>query len=176
MYFQLKNGVFKSQIDKRTHLKATRTAIENLWNQLHSVLQVALSGKYSRDYFNRHGDLRHIRRLRYWPLDNVLMEKYEYGEQDAKEFADFLVPLLDFVPEKRPTAAQCLRHSWVASLPRSKEPAEEERTCDAVQEGLRNIALVGGGLVESTPNGNVKSTNKPTTNKLVRNEGSHSKK
>lgn len=100
------------------------------------------------------------------------MEKYEYGEQDAKEFAEFLVPLLDFVPDKRPTAGQCLRHSWVASVPSSKEP-EEERVgaCDAVQEGLRNIALAGG-LVEATPNGN----NKSTTKQLVRNEGSHSKK
>lgn len=137
------------------------------------VLQVALSGKYSRDYFNRHGDLRHIRRLRYWPLDNVLMEKYEYGEQDAKEFAEFLVPLLDFVPDKRPTAGACLRHPWVASVARSKEPEEEGiGACDAVQEGLRNIALTGG-LMEATPNGNNKSS---TTKQLVRNEGSHSKK
>lgn len=132
--------------------------------------KVALSGKFSRDYFNRHGDLRHIRRLRYWPLDNVLMEKYEYGEQDAKEFAEFLTPLLDFVPDKRPTAGQCLRHPWVASVPRSKEP-EEDRigVCDAVQEGLRNIALAGS-LVEATSNGN------KSTKQLVRNEGSQSKK
>lgn len=133
--------------------------------------QVALSGKYSRDYFNRHGDLRHIRRLRYWPLDNVLMEKYEYGEQDAKEFAEFLVPLLDFVPDKRPTAGQCLRHSWVASVP--KEP-EEVVACEAVSEGLRNIALAGG-LSEATSNGiNTKAAS--TKQQLVRNEGSHSKK
>lgn len=133
--------------------------------------KVALSGKYSRDYFNRHGDLRHIRRLRYWPLDNVLMEKYEYGEQDAKEFAEFLVPLLDFVPDKRPTAGQCLRHSWVASVP--KEP-EEVVACEAVSEGLRNIALAGG-LSEATSNG-INTKPASTKQQLVRNEGSHSKK
>jgi len=101
------------------------------------------------------------------------MEKYEYGEQDAKEFAEFLTPLLDFVPDKRPTAGQCLRHPWVASVPpRSKEP-EEDRigACDAVQEGLRNIALAGS-LVEAPSNGN----NKSTKQQLVRNEGSQSKK
>lgn len=131
--------------------------------------KVALSGKYSRDYFNRHGDLRHIRRLRYWPLDSVLMEKYEYSEQDAKEFAEFLVPLLDFVPDKRPTAGQCLRHPWVASVPRSNGE-ERNGACDAVQEGLRNIALAGDVKDAAAPNSN------KLKKQLVRNEGSHSKK
>lgn len=31
--------------------------------------------------------------------------------------AEFLVPILDFVPEKRPTAAQCLLHPWISSRP-----------------------------------------------------------
>ena len=35
--------------------------------------QVALSGKHSRDFFNRHGELRHIRKLRFWPLQRVLV-------------------------------------------------------------------------------------------------------
>ena len=40
--------------------------------------KVALGGKYSRDFFNRHGELRHIRKLRFWPLDRVLVEKYDF--------------------------------------------------------------------------------------------------
>lgn len=130
--------------------------------------KVALSGRHSRDYFNRHGDLRHIRRLQYWPLDNVLIEKYDFSEQDAQEFADFLVPLLDFNPDKRPTAGPCLQHSWLGSV---SLPAYGEwiGDCDAVQEGLRNIALADG-VVEATSNG-IKSKKQ-----LVRNEGSHSKK
>ena len=34
-------------------------------------------------------------RLRYWPLDNVLLEKYDFAEQDAHALAEFLLPLLD---------------------------------------------------------------------------------
>ncbi|KAI3823281.1 hypothetical protein L1987_04715 [Smallanthus sonchifolius] len=78
--------------------------------------KIALGGRYSREFFNRHGDLRHIRRLRFWPLNKVLMEKYEFSEQDAKELADFLVPILDFVPEKRPTAAKLLNHPWITGI------------------------------------------------------------
>jgi serine/threonine-protein kinase SRPK3 len=34
-------------------------------------------GRYSRDYFRRNGELRHIKRLRFWPLDRVLTDKYQ---------------------------------------------------------------------------------------------------
>ncbi|KAL6998153.1 non-specific serine,threonine protein kinase [Sarracenia purpurea var. burkii] len=122
--------------------------------------KIALGGRYSRDFFNRYGDLRHIRRLRFWPLNKVLMEKYEFNEQEANELADFLIPILDFVPEKRPTAAQCLLHPWIiSSSPRLLEPSvpsirpqaadtlisdknlrdKEER--EAMEVGMGNIAI-----------------------------------
>ncbi|XP_074575565.1 protein kinase dsk1-like isoform X2 [Curcuma longa] len=85
--------------------------------------KIALGGRYSRDFFNRHGDLRHIRRLRFWPLNKVLSEKYKFSEQDANDMADFLVPILDFIPEKRPTAAQLLSHRWIEAGPRISEPS-----------------------------------------------------
>lgn len=85
--------------------------------------KVALGGRYSREFFNRFGDLRHIRRLRFWPLSKVLMEKYDFCEQDASEMADFLVQILDFVPEKRLTAAQCLNHPWISGGLRKLAPS-----------------------------------------------------
>lgn len=94
--------------------------------------KIALGGRYSRDLFNRYGDLRHIRRLRFWPLNKVLMEKYEFSEQDASDLADFLIPILDFVPEKRPTAAQCLLHPWIRSGPRLLEPSIQYQAADTV--------------------------------------------
>ncbi|XP_075485114.1 uncharacterized protein LOC142524859 [Primulina tabacum] len=85
--------------------------------------KVALGGRYSREFFNRFGDLRHIKRLRFWPLSKVLMEKYDFCEQDASEMADFLVQILDFVPEKRLTAAQCLNHPWISGGLRKLAPS-----------------------------------------------------
>ncbi|CAI0469596.1 unnamed protein product [Linum tenue] len=90
--------------------------------------KVALGGRYSRDFFNRFGDLRHIRRLRFWPLNKVLVEKYEFSERDASELTEFLVPILDFVPEKRPTAAQCLLHPWINRILGSLEPNQAQET------------------------------------------------
>lgn len=118
--------------------------------------QIALGGRYSRDFFNRYGDLRHIRRLRFWPLNKVLMEKYEFSEKDATDMTDFLVPILDFVPEKRPTAAQCLLHPWINSGPCRLEPSlpstqnqaadnlkseKEKDDREAIEVGMGNIAI-----------------------------------
>lgn len=97
--------------------------------------KIALGGRYSREFFNRYGDLRHIRRLRFWPLNKVLMEKYEFSEQDAKDLADFLLPILDFVPEKRPTAAQCLSHPWMNTGPRRLVPPTENPQIQAAENG-----------------------------------------
>ncbi|XP_009415298.2 uncharacterized protein LOC103996168 [Musa acuminata AAA Group] len=122
--------------------------------------KIALGGRYSREIFNRHGDLRHIRRLKFWSLNKVLMEKYEFSEQDANDMADFLIPILDFVPEKRPTAAQLLQHPWIDAGPRIREPSlpqsnqtqssmdgasekqrKEKDEREAMAVGLGNIAI-----------------------------------
>uniref|UniRef100_A0A668A9B5 non-specific serine/threonine protein kinase n=1 Tax=Myripristis murdjan TaxID=586833 RepID=A0A668A9B5_9TELE len=62
----------------------------------------ALSGKFSQEYFTKRGDLKHITKLKPWGLLEVLC------------FTDFLLPMLELVPEKRATAAECLRHPWLA--------------------------------------------------------------
>ncbi|KAE8705021.1 actin cytoskeleton-regulatory complex protein PAN1-like [Hibiscus syriacus] len=75
--------------------------------------KIAIGGALSKEYFDRHGDLKRIRRLKLRPLDRFLVDKYKFSENDAREFAGFLYPLLDFAPEKRPTAQQCLQHPWL---------------------------------------------------------------
>ncbi|KAK9670484.1 hypothetical protein RND81_13G204800 [Saponaria officinalis] len=77
--------------------------------------KIANGGAKSKDFFDRYGDLKRIRRLKYWSLDRLLIEKYKFPEAEVREFADFLRPILDFAPEKRPTAQQCLQHSWLNS-------------------------------------------------------------
>ncbi|KQK13218.1 SRSF protein kinase 1 isoform X2 [Brachypodium distachyon] len=133
--------------------------------------KIALGGRYSRDFFNRYGDLRHIRRLRFWPLNKVLVEKYEFSDIDAAAMAEFLVPILDFVPEKRPTAAQLLQHPWFDAGPLRRqpkilpEPAEnsvedapenhhrkENDERDAMATELGNIAIDGASSSKTVKN------------------------
>ncbi|XP_056241214.1 SRSF protein kinase 3 [Seriola aureovittata] len=76
---------------------------------------VALSGKYSAEYFSRRGDLRRVNPLRLWSLYDVLVEKYHFLLEEASGFSDFLLHMLDYHPERRATAAACLRHPWLTS-------------------------------------------------------------
>lgn len=112
---------------------------------------VALSGKYSAEYFSRRGkawfhlyntirflscrsfhnwylwtslcnlfvlhpgDLRRVGPLRFWSLHDVLVEKYHFLLAEAPGFSDFLLCMLDYRPDKRATAGQCLRHPWLNS-------------------------------------------------------------
>ncbi|RVW54401.1 SRSF protein kinase 1 [Vitis vinifera] len=155
-----KEKVASSRLKKKDHLA--------LMMELLGMMprKIALGGRYSRDFFNRYGDLRHIRRLRFWPLNKVLTEKYEFSEQDANDIADFLVPILDFVPEKRPTAAQCLTHPWINAGPRLREPSiaslpkatdggvSEKRERDereAMEVGVGNIAIDGPSKSDKEP-------------------------
>uniref|UniRef100_A0A8C4R8H5 non-specific serine/threonine protein kinase n=1 Tax=Eptatretus burgeri TaxID=7764 RepID=A0A8C4R8H5_EPTBU len=74
-----------------------------------------LSGKYSKEFFTRQGDLRHITKLKPWGLCDVLVEKYEWSIEEAIQFTDFLLPMLAIIPEKRANAATCLTHPWLTS-------------------------------------------------------------
>ncbi|XP_026098250.1 SRSF protein kinase 1b isoform X4 [Carassius auratus] len=76
--------------------------------------KLIMNGKYSKEFFSKKGDLRHITKLKPWGLQDVLVEKYEWPREEAQNFSDFLLPMLDLIPEKRATAAECLRHSWIA--------------------------------------------------------------
>lgn len=82
-------------------------------NALPLLAKIATVGSRSKDFFDKYGDLKRIRRLKSWTLDHLLVDKYNFSETDASSFAEFLCPLLDFAPEKRPTAAQCLQHPWL---------------------------------------------------------------
>uniref|UniRef100_A0A673CSR9 non-specific serine/threonine protein kinase n=1 Tax=Sphaeramia orbicularis TaxID=375764 RepID=A0A673CSR9_9TELE len=76
--------------------------------------KLIMTGKYSKDFFTKKGDLKHITKLKPWGLLEVLIDKYEWPREEAECFTDFLLPMLELVPEKRATAAECLRHPWLA--------------------------------------------------------------
>jgi len=77
---------------------------------------VAFTGKYSKEFFKKNGELRHINKLKPWPLYDVLTEKYEWDPQTAKDFAEFLMPMLAFDPAERATAEESLKHPFIANI------------------------------------------------------------
>jgi len=77
---------------------------------------IALSGKYSKEYFRKTGELRHITKLKPWPLYDVLTEKYEWDPSIAREFADWLLPMLTYDPAERASALECINHPFLADV------------------------------------------------------------
>jgi len=73
----------------------------------------ALSGSNSMKYFNKNGKLKRIRKLQYYPLIKILTEKYNFKEKEAKALSDFIMPMLEYYPNKRTTARELLRHPWL---------------------------------------------------------------
>lgn len=61
------------------------------------------------------GQLRRIAKLQPWSLLEILLDKYEWRQEEASRFSSFLLTMLELLPEKRATAAQCLKHPWIAS-------------------------------------------------------------
>ncbi|KAJ2664505.1 serine/threonine protein kinase, CMGC [Coemansia sp. RSA 1200] len=73
----------------------------------------ALSGRYSAEFFNRRGELRHIRRLHFFPLHELLHDEYGFSKRESVEIADFLRPMLEINPHQRSSAESMLSHKWL---------------------------------------------------------------
>lgn len=55
----------------------------------------------------------HIGELKPWDLYSMFTQKYFWTEKNAREFADFLTPMLDYNTKRRVTAYECLHHEWI---------------------------------------------------------------
>jgi serine/threonine-protein kinase SRPK3 len=62
------------------------------------------------------GELRHINKLRFWPLEDVLHDKYEFTRETAQTIASFLSPMLRLNPEKRAGAGELVHHRWLDGI------------------------------------------------------------
>ncbi|KAI9436169.1 kinase-like protein [Lactarius indigo] len=113
---------------------------------------LAFSGKYSSRFFNRKGELRHINKLRFWPLEDVLHDKYEFTREIAQTIASFLGPMLRLSPEKRAGAGELVHHRWldgvvvqgeVDVIRRAEDDEARKRTTTSASPGPGSVSGVG---------------------------------
>jgi serine/threonine-protein kinase SRPK3 len=119
---------------------------------------IAFAGKYSSEFFNRKGELRHINKLRYWPLDCVLHDKYLFPKEEADAIASFLTPMLRLHPDKRAKAADLVHHNWMDGVLVQGEidvirRAEEDEARRRRREGA-GVDALGGDM---SPNSKLKA-------------------
>ncbi|KDQ54796.1 hypothetical protein JAAARDRAFT_135081 [Jaapia argillacea MUCL 33604] len=76
-------------------------------------LDVKMGGRFSRELFDTAGNLRYIKSLKPWPLESVMTEKYLFSQADAREFCDFMLPMLKVDFRKRANARDLVDHPWL---------------------------------------------------------------
>mmetsp|Transcript_61685 Transcript_61685/g.142154 ORF Transcript_61685/g.142154 Transcript_61685/m.142154 type:complete len:525 (+) Transcript_61685:108-1682(+) len=79
-------------------------------------------GTRTKTFFNKAGELRHIKKLSSWSLPDVLTQKYRMKPELAQSFSIFLSRMLALEPTKRATAAQLLQDPWITVSMEEKAP------------------------------------------------------
>jgi len=93
-------------------------------------------GKRSKEFFNMKGELRLIKKLKFWLLEDLLIEKYKFSAEDAAGLSEFLLPMLQIDPGFRCSAEEALKHRWLADvdksvpIPLDTPPSSEEEDDD----------------------------------------------
>lgn len=114
MAFELATGDYLFEPHSGEHYSRDEDHLAHIIELLGEIPKRIISqGKQAKLFFNKKGELKHINTLKPWDLYDVLVEKYGWLPDDAQEFANFLRPMLDFDPNMRATAADCLRHPWL---------------------------------------------------------------
>ena len=70
-------------------------------------------GIFSKKYFDKNGKLKRVGDVRHLSLKNILVKKYHIKENEAQALVSFLMPMLEYYPEKRISARELLRHPWL---------------------------------------------------------------
>lgn len=83
------------------------------------------------------GELRHIHKLRFWPLEDVLHDKYLLSREESRMIASFLNAMLHLHPEQRASALTMLKHPLISTLNVQGEIDQIVRA----EEDARNVAV-----------------------------------
>ncbi|KAJ3429582.1 hypothetical protein M0812_24938 [Anaeramoeba flamelloides] len=73
-----------------------------------------LTGKNSKKVADPNdGNLKSVKNLHFWQLEDVLIEKYEFNQKTSQEIANFLKPMFEYDLKKRTSAKELLKHPWL---------------------------------------------------------------
>uniref|UniRef100_U3KE34 non-specific serine/threonine protein kinase n=1 Tax=Ficedula albicollis TaxID=59894 RepID=U3KE34_FICAL len=77
--------------------------------------EIVFSWNKSTKFFSKPGALLRLSRLFPRSLPGILVDRHGWTPREAAAFAAFLLPALHYAPERRASAAQSLRHAWIAA-------------------------------------------------------------
>ena len=155
MIFELATGDYLFEPHSGDNYSRDEDHIAHIIELLGSIPKsIALSGKFSREFFNKRGELIHISNLKPWDLYSVLTQKYNWSSKEAREFSDFLVPMLDYDVRRRATALDCLNHEWVKTerIFERRNSSDSKYTKSPVKSPLKSSAPDSNTKISQTKN------------------------
>ncbi|CAO0792840.1 unnamed protein product [Mucor circinelloides] len=117
MIFELLTGEFL--FDPRAGSKYNKDDdhLAQILELMRTVPKVLISGgEFSREFFDRTGKLKHIKKLRYRRLRDVLHDTFLVPPEDADAASVFLLPMLEMDMAKRAPASQMLNSPWLQEI------------------------------------------------------------
>jgi len=119
MTFELITGDFLFDPRKGANYSKTDDHLAQMIELLGAMPKnYAIGGSFFDKFFKKNDKgkyvFKNIDKLRHFPLKRLLMQKYRFKKEEAEMFSDFLLPILQWEPSKRPTAQHLLSHPWLS--------------------------------------------------------------
>ncbi|XP_058029347.1 SRSF protein kinase 3-like isoform X1 [Ahaetulla prasina] len=76
--------------------------------------KIALLWQQTSTFFSRQGALLRMSWISFYDLHHILIDKYSWPKPQATHFASFVLPMLEYAPERRARAEKCLQHPWLS--------------------------------------------------------------
>lgn len=101
-------------------------------------------GDFAPNFFTPNGQLRNITGLQPRCLAAVLMNKYNWSSNDARQFAAFLQPMLHPDPRKRSSALNATMHAWLEDREDPQNDFKKDRCAGTPREGTPDPRVSSG--------------------------------
>ncbi|KAJ6628247.1 hypothetical protein lerEdw1_014712, partial [Lerista edwardsae] len=77
--------------------------------------KIAVFWKQTSTFFSRQGALWRMSWISSYDLCHILTDKYRWSNHQAAALTGFLLPMLEYAPERRASAEKCLYHPWLCT-------------------------------------------------------------
>ena len=113
--FELVTGDFLFQPEKGDTFTKNDDHVAKFVQMLGKIPKnFAKRAEHYNKFFTKNGKMRRVKDIKYIPLCDILIHKYHFKEFEAKALTDFMMPMLEWYPEKRASARDLLRHPWLS--------------------------------------------------------------
>ena len=75
--------------------------------------QIIMKMKNPKIYFDMLEKFNKFKTIKKTSIKNILVEKYNFKSNEAQALHDFLTKMLEYFPDKRPSARNLLSHQWL---------------------------------------------------------------